>query len=125
MREINGYDFDGVTSIGVTPREGDVIITGRCFDECYVIFDYLKDHNLLDKIPVYFNPIQFNYRGEGTEYSRSSSAKHKASILQKMLDNSVNIGYFFEDDPLQKDIIIELVPEMQDKVILIPQTVKF
>ena len=125
MKAINGYDFDGVTSIGVTPREGDVIITGRCFDECGVIFDYLKEHNLLDKIPVYFNPIQFHHRGEGTEHSRSSGAKHKASILQKMLDNQVNIGYFFEDDPLQKDIIVELVPEMQDKVILIPQTIKF
>jgi len=124
-KSINVYDFDGVTSIGVTPRIGDIIVTGRCFDECDVVFNYLKNYGLQDKIPVYFNPIQYATRGQGTDFSRTKSGQHKARIVKSLIENGVSIGYFFEDDPIQAAIIKEENPIMQDKIVLIPKTVEY
>jgi len=122
---INLYDFDGVTSIGVTPRPGDIIITGRTIDEYSVVNNYLESIGLLGKVMVYFNPINFAKRGEGTEEARTYSGNHKASIVKSLIANSVNIGFFFEDDPIQRDIIVSQNPSMRDKIILIPKTVDY
>ena len=56
ITEVYGYDFDGVISIGITPRsEHDVIITGRCIDEQDEINAILKERGI--KCKVYFNPM--------------------------------------------------------------------
>lgn len=123
-KQVNIYDFDGVTSIGVTPRPGDIIITGRTIDEYSVVFDYLKKIDMLDKVMVYFNTINYETRGDHTPEARLYSANHKARIIKMLLDNNVPIGYYFEDDPLQLETVLDKNPSMVSRSILIPQTVQ-
>lgn len=123
-KQVNIYDFDGVTSIGVTPRPGDIIITGRTIDEYSVVFDYLKKIDMLDKVMVYFNTINYETRGDHTPEARLYSAIHKASIIKMLLNNNVPIGYYFEDDPLQLEAVLKENPSMTSRSILIPQTVQ-
>jgi len=110
--EIYGYDFDGVISIGITPRsENDVIITGRCIDEQDEIKAILKERGI--KCKVYFNPMTLAQRGNHTVEARTFSGNHKAFTIENLLDNGVNITRFFEDDPIQYQIIQENCPSIQ------------
>lgn len=110
--EVYGYDFDGVISIGITPRsEHDVIITGRCIDEQEEIKAILKERGI--KCKVYFNPMTLAERGNHTVEARTYSGKHKAKTIANLLDNGVNIIRFFEDDPIQYQIIQENLPQIQ------------
>lgn len=110
--EIYGYDFDGVISIGITPRsENDVIITGRCWDEQDEIKAILKERGI--KCKVYFNPMTLAERGNHTVEARTFSGNHKAFTIENLLDNGVNITRFFEDDPIQYQIIQENCPSIQ------------
>ena len=124
MSKVNIYDFDGVTSIGVTPRPGDIIITGRSIDEYNVVFDYLKSIDMIDKVMVYFNPINYHVRGDHTEEARTYSGNHKARTINNLLLNKVNIGYYFEDDPLQAELVLEKTSLPKEKIVMIPQTVE-
>jgi hypothetical protein len=110
--EVYGYDFDGVISIGITPRsENDVIITGRCIDEQDEIKAILKERGI--KCKVYFNPMTLAQRGNHTVEARTFSGNHKAKTIGNLLDNGVNIIRFFEDDPIQYQIIQENHPQIQ------------
>jgi hypothetical protein len=110
--EIYGYDFDGVISIGITPRsKNDVIITGRCIDEQNEIKAILRERGI--KCRVYFNPMTLAQRGNHTVEARTFSGKHKATTIKKLLDSGVNIVRFFEDDPIQYQIIQENHPQLQ------------
>jgi hypothetical protein len=104
--EINGYDFDGVVSIGINPMSNkDVIITGRCIDEQ----DYVR--NILDKRgienEVYFNPMTLAERGNHTVECRRFSGKHKAKTIKDLKEIGIIVSRFFEDDKIQYDIIKE------------------
>ena len=115
---MNIFDFDGVTSIGLHPRSTDVIVTGRSFEECEVIYSYMRDNNF--SCPVYFNPISLEKRETGTEKSRLCSASHKSKLILMFLENSAEIDYIFEDDPFQLEIIRSNLPEsLRSKVVLI------
>jgi hypothetical protein len=110
--EVYGYDFDGVISIGITPRsESDVIITGRCIDEQDEIKAILKQRGI--KCKVYFNPMTLAQRGNHTVEARTFSGIHKASTINKLLMQGVNITRFFEDDPIQYQIIQDNLPKIQ------------
>jgi len=110
--EVYGYDFDGVISIGITPRsESDVIITGRCIDEQDEIKAILKERGI--KCRVYFNPMTLAQRGNHTVEARTFSGNHKAKTIGNLLDNGVNITRFFEDDPIQYQIIQENHSQIQ------------
>lgn len=110
--DVYGYDFDGVISIGITPRsENDVIITGRCVDEQEEIKTILKERGI--KCKVYFNPMTLAERGNHTTKARKFSGYHKAKTIRELLNNGVNIIRFFEDDPIQYQIIQENHPELQ------------
>ena len=112
ITEVYGYDFDGVISIGITPRsESDVIITGRCIDEQEEIKAVLKERGI--KCKVYFNPMTLAERGNHTVEARTYSGNHKAKTIGTLLDNDVNIIRFFEDDPIQYQIIQENHPQIQ------------
>ena len=89
---INGYDFDGVITAGLIPREHDVIITGRSFCMAKETYEILNDLGI--KNPVYFNP---QHRGDST---RESSGEWKSLMISKLL-----IDKFFEDDPVQANVI--------------------
>ena len=99
------YDFDGVVSAGqYTPKVGDIILTGRCYHECDVVYEYLID-NQISGVAVFFNPMHINHRGNHTLGSRTLSGKHKANVIKQLKLNGCEIGKIFEDDPVQAKII--------------------
>jgi len=110
--DIFGYDFDGVISIGITPRaSSDVIITGRCIDEQDEIRAILKERGI--KCKVYFNPMTLAERGNHTVEARTFSGNHKAKTINRLKDEGIIVSRFFEDDPIQYQIIQENAPEVQ------------
>ena len=105
-KKVYGYDFDGVISIGITPRsKHDVIITGRCIDEQEFVLEVLSQRGIKNK--VYFNPMTLEERGDHTLKARRFSGKHKAKTIWELRRQGVNITRFFEDDPVQYKIIAE------------------
>lgn len=103
MKLINAFDFDGVVSLGIHPGPEDIIITGRAIDEVEEVYAYLNLFKIL--VPVYFNPITKENRGTGSIEARTCSAKHKSNIVSLLERNGVCIHNFFEDDPVQWEII--------------------
>lgn len=102
---INGFDFDGVISIGICPGPKDVIITGRSFEESEYIFSILRERNINNA--VYFNTMHYDGR------KREDSGKHKAHIIKTLIDNGVVINKFFEDDEIQIEEIKKVHPKLQ------------
>ena len=103
--EIYGYDFDGVISIGVNPRnQCDVIITGRCIDESDYVNSILKERGI--KNTVYFNQMLLADRGNHSLKARRYSGNHKAKTISELKERGVNITRFFEDDPVQMKCIL-------------------
>jgi len=111
--EFYGYDFDGVVSIGVTPRwTDDIIITGRCIDEAEYVREYVeKNTGFIGEI--IFNPMTLAERGNHTVQARTYSGLHKARTIKKLREDGYNLTRFFEDDPIQKAIIEEANPEVE------------
>lgn len=110
-RETFAYDFDGVISIGITPRSNqDIIITGRCIDEQDHVKSILKERGI--KCDVYFNPMTLAERGDHTVEARTFSGNHKASTIARLKEEGINIVRFFEDDPIQLGLIKESHPEL-------------
>lgn len=109
--DVFAYDFDGVISIGITPRSNrDIIITGRCIDEQEHVKSILRERGI--KCKVYFNPMTLAERGDHTVEARTFSGKHKASTIKRLKDEGINIVRFFEDDPIQMGLIKESHPEL-------------
>lgn len=109
--DVFAYDFDGVISIGITPRSNkDIIITGRCIDEQDHVKTILKKRGI--KCRVYFNPMTLAERGDHTVEARTFSGKHKATTIARLKDEGINIVRFFEDDPIQLGLIKESHPEL-------------
>jgi hypothetical protein len=110
--DIYGYDFDGVISIGITPRaSSDIIITGRCIDEQDEIRAILKKRGI--KCKVYFNPMTLAERGNHTVAARTFSGNHKANTINRLLNKCIIVSRFFEDDPIQYQIIQENCPSVE------------
>lgn len=106
MVEINGYDFDGVVSVGINPSSNrDVIITGRCIDEQDYVRNILNARGITNE--VYFNPMTLAERGNHTVEARTFSGKHKAKTIKELKEIGINVSRFFEDDKIQYDIIKE------------------
>lgn len=95
------FDIDGVICmgnwVGVRPSPGDIIITGRSFEEANETDDFLQSHNITNR--VYYNPVKF----EGK--TRESSGEHKARIIKKLIEDGLQIRCHFEDDEVQAKII--------------------
>ena len=110
--DIYGYDFDGVISIGITPRATtDFVITGRCVDEQDEVRAILKERGI--KCKVYFNPMTLAERGNHTVAARRHSGHHKAHTINRLKGEGVIVSRFFEDDPIQYQIIQENCPEVE------------
>jgi|TARA_B110000908_G_scaffold170825_1_gene231516 hypothetical protein len=104
--EVNGYDFDGVVSIGINPSSNrDVIITGRCIDEQEYVRNILDARGITNE--VYFNPMTLAERGNHTVEARTFSGKHKAKTIKELKEIGITVSRFFEDDKIQYDIIKE------------------
>jgi hypothetical protein len=99
---MNGYDIDGVITIGVRPKKGDVVITGRTID----FYEETKDLEI--DVPIYFNPYHHTIEDAG---------RWKAEMIQKL-----GIEKFYEDDLTQIKIIKLIYPKA--KIIRIYQPPK-
>jgi len=95
------FDIDGVICmgdwVGVRPSPNDIIITGRSFEEEAETLSFLRNNGIDNT--VYFNPIKFE------EKSRESSGRHKANVINDLLQSGVEILCHFEDDEVQAQII--------------------
>lgn len=105
-----GFDIDGVLNMGeypgVYPGPSDVIITGRSWQEAPETTAFLKQKGLLAK-QLFVNSATFE------EKTREGSGKHKADTINKLNKQGYNIVIFYEDDPIQADIIREKCPDLQ------------
>jgi len=90
---INGFDFDGVISLGIYPGPRDIIISGRSFEEAAHVNKILRERGINNA--VYFNQMPKEGR------KRSDSGIHKANTLAILMSNGVVIDKFFEDDEIQ------------------------
>lgn len=112
---MNGFDFDGVINFsgnsGIYPGPGDIIITGRSFDEAHYVNGILKERGITNA--VYFNPMTTEKRQTGTETSRKNSGRHKAVIIKLFENHGIFLDKFFEDDELQIAEIKKLHPALK------------
>ena len=99
---VNVFDLDGVITIGIMPKEEDLIITGRSFEERPETEKYLETLGLKNK--VYYNPLKFN------EKTRKSSGRHKSFVLSALKKEGVAVKILFEDDPEQWKEVEKLCP---------------
>ena len=105
-RKVNIYDFDGVITCGVCPRPGDIVVTGRGYNECTFVYrafdEIMGEEGAHLAFPFYFNP-----KTKEMGRTREDSGHHKAGILERLLRAGIEIGLIFEDDPIQAQIIQE------------------
>lgn len=105
MKKINGFDIDGVLTVGIRPAKDDVIISGRSlFDEYAETIKWLDDNGI--KNEIYLNPLPFNAK------TRQSSGVHKAQTINDLLLRGIQIVNFFEDDEIQKAEIEKACPDV-------------
>jgi hypothetical protein len=97
---MNGFDFDGVISLGIYPGPEDIIITGRSFEEQAETISFIRSKNIQNII--YFNPQPFSKK------SRKSSGIYKAKKIKEL-----GITRFFEDDPVQIKEILKINPDLE------------
>ena len=105
--EVKGFDMDGVIHMGkygcgLLPGPQDVIISGRSYEEERETIAFLRKNNISNTI--FFNQIEFE------EKSRKSSGMHKANTIKKLKEMGIMVNIFFEDDPIQIDVIKNLCP---------------
>ena len=112
--DIDGVIYQGPRVPGLFPRRGDVIITGRSFEEMPETKRMLESKGIFNE--VWFNPVSFD------EKTRVSSGRHKVKALQALKDRGMDIAVHYEDDPVQgKEIAngcpwIEVVMVISDLV---------
>lgn len=97
MAQVNGFDCDGVITVGIYPGPNDIIITGRSYEEkpeTSAMLEKLGIDNM-----IFYNNIAFDKK------TRQSSGEHKADRIKKLRDVGIVINNFFEDDPIQKEVI--------------------
>jgi len=94
---MNGYDIDGVITIGLLPQKDDIIISGRSKDELPETIKLIQKLNLDNSF--YLNPIPFEQK------TREKSGYFKVGMLNVFKEMKVDIDKYFEDDPVQADII--------------------
>ena len=100
--KINAFDIDGVIHLGggacgIRPGAGDVIITGRSYEEEPETLAFLRRNEIHNQ--VFFNPCKYEHK------SRESSGNHKGRIIVALQSLGCEIQYFFEDDEVQKKAI--------------------
>lgn len=106
---MNMFDFDGVVSIGLCPAVGDVVVTGRGFDECEIVYAKLKE--LLGVSQSVKIPVFFNTKLKSQNRTRLDSARHKVETLSRLLSAGNRIETIFEDDPVQFEYMKKNIDE--------------
>jgi hypothetical protein len=95
------FDIDGVICmgdwVGVRPGPGDVIITGRSYEESNETDDFLQAHHITNQ--VFYNPVKF------ADKTRASSGEHKARVINQLMAHGHVVQCHFEDDEVQAQVI--------------------
>lgn len=104
---MNGFDIDGVLYFGmdrpgIRPGPDDVIISGRSWEETPETIEFMVRHGINNRI--YLNPAM---RADKT---REGSGAHKAATLNALREAGEVVDLFFEDDPVQAEIIKRSAP---------------
>lgn len=109
---MNVFDFDGVITIGLLPQVGDVVITGRGYDECHIVYRELQK-----KLPTiwYQIPVFFNSRTKSNGRTREDSGNHKLRTIYNLIRDDNKIDIVFEDDPIQFEILKKGIAEWSDQ----------
>lgn len=94
---MNGYDIDGVITIGLLPQKNDIIISGRSTDELPETKKLMEMLHLDNEL--FLNPIPFEQK------TREKSGYFKVGMLTVFKNRNIHIDKYFEDDPVQADII--------------------
>ena len=107
---VNGFDIDGVIHLGngvcgIRPGPGDVIITGRSYEEEEETLAFLRRNGIHN--PVFFNQCHYD------EKTRTGSGFHKAETIKLLHRAGLSVRYFFEDDEIQKDEIESMLEEKE------------
>jgi hypothetical protein len=109
MVKINTFDIDGVIYLGeyngIYPGAGDVIITGRSYEETDETLAMLDRKGIRNT--VFFNPLRFDQK------TRESSGRHKARVILSLRELGLEHGVHFEDDEVQIAEIKKLIPEVR------------
>lgn len=95
--KINGYDFDGVVSLGIRPWPDGVIITGRSFEEKSETLKFMSNRDI--ECEVFFSPHKFE------EKTREKSGHHKGQTIWNLFCSGKTVQLFYEDDWIQYRII--------------------
>lgn len=122
---IKVFDFDGVVTEGKWPQKenGDVIVTGRCLDECDDVYNYLIE-NGIPLVPVYFKPMLVRVVGKGSPLSRKTSGLHKSRIIS-ILNREVGVDQIYEDDMMQIQVMKEhLSRHLSDNIVFVESEVE-
>ncbi len=101
-------DFDGCVyfskdSIGLRPGPNDIIVTGRSFEEKEKTEAWCKKFGIANRIIYSQVPEHLK--------TREISGYHKAITLRE-LSKTYKIERFYEDDPIQWEILESMVPEI-------------
>lgn len=111
--KVYGYDYNGVVSIGINPSSPfDVVITGRCYDDDKLIVKDMAERNLNN--PVFYKQVSIKDCPSYTGDARVGSAQHKIDTIKYLKEEfGIIVTRFFEDDPLQFDLITKALPELE------------
>ena len=100
MKKLRGYDIDGVLTNGVKPEGDFVVISGRTFAE----------YDSVAKMAAQIAPVYI--RGSGAYGDREDAGLFKARMIRLL-----GVTEFFEDDPIQANIIQEMNPDCKINLI--------
>lgn len=96
-----GYDFNGVVDSGVfIPTVNDVIITGNTLPMVQSVLNWLKEHDI--QCAVYFMP-----------YKNGANNRELTGMWKSEMILRLNCERFYEDDPLQYQIIKNCCPDCE------------
>lgn len=93
---LNGYDLDGVLTHGCVPEEPYVVISGRTSSE----FD--------DTVRAWSRKARTEIREDGLRGDREHAGRFKAQRIA-----ALGVTRFFDDDPVQAQIIREGCPDVE------------
>ena len=110
--KINTFDIDGVIFFGdevtgVRPCDGDIIITGRPYQDRELTEKMLRKRGIYNT--VFMNPLARDIPNPNIThgikknplYGRKASGIWKGHMIQYLKDLGYEIGIHFEDDPVQ------------------------
>lgn len=92
---MNGYDVDGVLTAGIVPEPPFVVISGRTLAE--------GKPDIPGAEGIY---MRGEYRHDPAYGDRREAGEFKAEKI-----NELGVTKFWEDDPYQANIILELCPD--------------